>query len=160
MKIATLIARIFLGLLFLVFGLNGFLHFIPMQPPTGLAGQYMGALFLSHYLVVVFVLEAVGGLLLLINRYVPLALVLPAVGAIGKDVLLFLVGEPLLLVSTQRLQLSAALLPAKYALAHLAPLTRQAGSSLRVASGACDYNLTLHRRAISTRIGSGDMKWV
>ena len=78
MKIATLIARIFLGLLFLVFGLNGFLHFIPMQPPTGLAGQYMGALFLSHYLVVVFALQAVGGLLLLINRYVPLALVLLA----------------------------------------------------------------------------------
>jgi putative oxidoreductase len=47
MKIATLIARILLGLLFLVFGLNGFLHFIPMTPPPGLAGQYMGALFLA-----------------------------------------------------------------------------------------------------------------
>lgn len=87
MKIATLIARIFLGLLFLVFGLNGFLHFIPMQPPTGLAGQYMGALFLSHYLVVVFVLEAVGGLLLLINRYVPLALVL--LGPVIVNIVLF-----------------------------------------------------------------------
>jgi putative oxidoreductase len=87
MKIATLIARILLGLLFLVFGLNGFLHFIPMQPPTGLAGQYMGALFLSHYLVVVFVLEAVGGLLLLINRYVPLALVL--LGPVIVNIALF-----------------------------------------------------------------------
>lgn len=87
MKIATLIARILLGLLFLVFGLNGFLHFIPMQPPTGLAGQYMGALFLSHYLVVVFVLEAVGGLLLLINRYVPLALVL--LGPVIVNIVLF-----------------------------------------------------------------------
>ena len=87
MKIATLIARILLGLLFLVFGLNGFLHFIPMQSPTGLAGQYMGALFLSHYLVVVFVLEAVGGLLLLINRYVPLALVL--LGPVIVNIVLF-----------------------------------------------------------------------
>ena len=56
MKIATIIARSLLGLLFLVFGLNGFLHFIPMPPPTGLAGQYMGALFVSHYLVAVFLL--------------------------------------------------------------------------------------------------------
>jgi putative oxidoreductase len=87
MKVATSIARILLGLLFLVFGLNGFLHFIPMQPPTGLAGQYMGALFLSHYLVVVFVLEAAGGLLLLINRYVPLALVL--LGPVIVNIVLF-----------------------------------------------------------------------
>ncbi len=87
MKIVTLVARILLGLLFLVFGLNGFLHFIPMQPPTGLAGQYMGALFLSHYLVVVFALEAVGGLLLLINRYVPLALVL--LGPVIVNIVLF-----------------------------------------------------------------------
>ncbi len=87
MKIATLIARILLGLLFLVFGLNGFLHFIPMPPPTGLAGQYMGALFLSHYLAVVFALEAVGGLLLLLNRYVPLALVL--LGPVLVNIVLF-----------------------------------------------------------------------
>ena len=76
MKIAVLIARILLGLLFAVFGLNGFLHFIPMKPPTGLAGQYMGALFVSHYLVVVFLLQLIGGVLLLLNRFVPLALLL------------------------------------------------------------------------------------
>jgi putative oxidoreductase len=57
MKIATLIARILLGLLFLVFGLNGFLHFIPMSPPSGLAGQYMGVLFISHYLTFVFAVQ-------------------------------------------------------------------------------------------------------
>src|ERR1700734_918159 len=74
MKIAVLIARILLGLLFAVFGLNGFLHFIPMPPPSGLAGQYMGALYVSHYLVVVFLLQLVGGGLLLANRFVPLAL--------------------------------------------------------------------------------------
>ena len=76
MKIAVTVARILLGLLFTVFGLNGFLHFIPMKPPTGLAGQYMGALFVSHYLAVVFLVQLVGGLLLLANRYVPLALIL------------------------------------------------------------------------------------
>jgi len=77
MKIATLIARILLGLVFLVFGLNGFLNFLNMGPmPTGLAGQFMGALFLSHYYWVVAVLQIVGGLLLLVNRFVPLALVL------------------------------------------------------------------------------------
>jgi uncharacterized membrane protein YphA (DoxX/SURF4 family) len=87
MKIATLIARILLGLLFLVFGLNGFLHFIPMAPPTGLAGQYMGALFLSHYLVAVFLLQTIGGALLLANRFVPLALVL--LGPVLVNILLF-----------------------------------------------------------------------
>jgi putative oxidoreductase len=87
MKIATSIARILLGLLFLVFGLNGFLHFIPMAPPAGLAGQYMGALFLSHYLVAVFLLEIIGGALLLANRFVPLALVL--LGPVLVNALLF-----------------------------------------------------------------------
>jgi putative oxidoreductase len=87
MKIATLIARILLGLLFLVFGLNGFLHFIPMTPPVGLAGQYMGALFLSHYLVAVFLLQTIGGALLLADRFVPLALVL--LGPVLVNILLF-----------------------------------------------------------------------
>jgi putative oxidoreductase len=87
MKITTLIARILLGLLFLVFGLNGFLHFIPMSPPPGLAGQYMGALFVSHYLVVVFLVQVIGGALLLANRFVPLALIL--LGPILVNILLF-----------------------------------------------------------------------
>jgi putative oxidoreductase len=87
MKIATLIARILLGLLFLVFGLNGFLHFIPMTPPAGLAGQYMGVLFLSHYLVAVFLLQVIGGALLLANRFIPLALIL--LGPVLVNILLF-----------------------------------------------------------------------
>jgi len=87
MKIAILIARVLLGLLFLVFGLNGFLHFIPMAPPAGLAGQYMGALFLSHYLVAVFLLQTIGGVLLLANRFVPLALIL--LGPVLVNILLF-----------------------------------------------------------------------
>ncbi len=75
MKIAVLIARILLGLLFLVFGLNGFLNFIPTGPmPSGLAGQFITALLQSHYVLVVCVLEIAGGALLLANRYVPLGL--------------------------------------------------------------------------------------
>ena len=76
MKIASLLARVLLGLVFLVFGLNGFFHFIPMPPPAGLAGQFMGVVFASHYWVLIFAVQALGGLLLLVNRYVPLALVL------------------------------------------------------------------------------------
>ncbi len=77
MKILTLIARLLLGLIFFVLGLNGFLNFLSMGPmPTGLAGQFIGALILSHYFWVVAALQVVGGALLLVNRFVPLALVL------------------------------------------------------------------------------------
>jgi putative oxidoreductase len=78
MRIASTIARYLLGLIFTVFGLNGFLHFLPMPAPTGLAGQFMGALFQSHYLVVVFLLQLIGGVLLLSGFYVPLGLTLLA----------------------------------------------------------------------------------
>jgi putative oxidoreductase len=88
MKIAFLIARNLLGLLFLVFGLNGFLHFIPQPPlPDGVAKQFLGALAVSHYMVPVFLLQLTGGILLLANRFVPLALVL--LGPIIVNVLLF-----------------------------------------------------------------------
>lgn len=103
MRIATLIARILLGLVFLVFGLNGFLHFIPMQPPKGLAGQYLGVLFASHYMVPIFLLQVIGGALLLANRFVPLALAV--LGPVLVNILLFHTlmapeGLPLALVST------------------------------------------------------------
>ena len=77
MKIATIIARVLLGLIFLVFGLNVFLHFIPMPPPPkNAAGAFMGALFSSGYLYAVKCFEIAGGLLLLIGRKVPLGLTL------------------------------------------------------------------------------------
>lgn len=77
MKIATLIARLLLGLIFLVFGLNGFLNFLDMGPmPTGLAGQFIGALAQSHYFKFVAAVQVIGGALLLVNRFVPLALVI------------------------------------------------------------------------------------
>ena len=64
--------------MFLVFGLNGFLNFIPAPPPTGIAGQFIGAMFVSHYLAAVFVLEIVAGVMLLANRFVPAALTILA----------------------------------------------------------------------------------
>ena len=81
MKTTSLIARLLLGLIFVVFGLNGFLHFIPMPPPTGVAGQFFGAIFASRYWVVIFGVQIIGGLLLLINRFVPLALATRSGGA-------------------------------------------------------------------------------
>ena len=79
MKIATVIARVLLGLIFVVFGSNIFLHFIPMPPPPPtLAGDFTKALFLSHYLHVVAVFQMVDGLLLVIGRLVSLGLVLLA----------------------------------------------------------------------------------
>jgi putative oxidoreductase len=78
MKTLVLISRLLLGLIFTVFGLNGFLHFIPAPMPSGIAGQYVGALFVSHYLAVVFVLELVAGVLLLVNRFVRAALTILA----------------------------------------------------------------------------------
>ena len=73
MKYVFVIARVLLGLVFTVFGLNGFLHFLPTPPVPGLAGQFMGALLGSHYYVIAFGAQLIGGLLLLSNRYVPLA---------------------------------------------------------------------------------------
>lgn len=88
MKIVSLISRILLGVIFVVFGLNGFLHFIPMgAPPSGVAGKFFEALFLSKYLVAVFTVQLVGGVLLLANRYVPLALTI--LGPVIVNILLF-----------------------------------------------------------------------
>jgi hypothetical protein len=72
MKIASLVARYLAGVIFLVMGLNGFLNFIPFPPPAGVAGQFMGALYVSHYLWVIFAFQVIAGVLLLLNRYVPL----------------------------------------------------------------------------------------
>jgi putative oxidoreductase len=87
MKIASTISRYLLGLIFLLFGLNGFLHFIPLPPPTGTAAQFFGALFVSGFYVVIFFLQIVPAVLLLINRYVPLALTI--LGPIIVNILCF-----------------------------------------------------------------------
>jgi uncharacterized membrane protein YphA (DoxX/SURF4 family) len=88
MKIATIIARVLLGLMFVVFGANIFLHFIPMPPQKpSLATDFAKALMESHYVHVVGFLQVTGGLLLLIGRYVPLGLTL--LGPVIVNILLF-----------------------------------------------------------------------
>lgn len=78
-NIATLAARLLLGLIFFVFGLNGFLHFIPMPPPSGEGGAFLMALFATGYMFpLIKGIEVIGGALLLANRAVPFALVILA----------------------------------------------------------------------------------
>ena len=79
MKTATVIARILLGLMFIIFGSNFFLNFIPMPPPPpGLAGDYFKVFAASGYMYVVGAMQLLSGLLLLIGRFVPLALTILA----------------------------------------------------------------------------------
>jgi len=88
MKIAAAIARYLLGLMFLVFGLNGILHFIPTGPmPAGPAGQFAALLMDTHYFYAVGLVMVVSAILFLINRFVPLALVL--LGPVLVNILLF-----------------------------------------------------------------------
>ena len=79
MKVLTIIARILLGLIFVVFGSNAFLHFLPMpEPPPNLAGDYTRVFLASGYVYVIGALQVISGLLLLIGRFVPLALTILA----------------------------------------------------------------------------------
>jgi putative oxidoreductase len=79
MKILTIIARILLGLIFVFFGSNGLLHFLPMPPlPQGVTGEYLHAFFASGYVYVISGFQVAGGLLLLIGRFVPLGLTILA----------------------------------------------------------------------------------
>lgn len=87
MKIAALVARILLGLVFLTFGLDKFIHFIPAQMPPGVAGEFAGILYTTHYLLIIGTIETITGLLFLLNRYVPLALTL--VGPVIVNILIF-----------------------------------------------------------------------
>jgi hypothetical protein len=86
MKLTSIIARYLLGLIFLVFGLNLSFHFLPMGPmPTGTAGQFFGALLITHYIHFVALFQVVPAILLLINRYVPLGLALLAPVIVNID---------------------------------------------------------------------------
>src|ERR1700758_3416211 len=75
-KIVGAIARYLLGLIFLVFGSNNFLHFLNAPLPPGQAGQFAGLLFATHYFYVVGVIMVISALLLLSNRFVGLGLTL------------------------------------------------------------------------------------
>jgi putative oxidoreductase len=87
MKIAVLVARILLGLIFVFFGLNGFLNFLHAPMPTGPAGQFIGVLFGSFYMHFIFLVQLVGGVLLLSGQFIPFALVL--LGPVLVNILLF-----------------------------------------------------------------------
>ncbi len=79
MKTTSTIARYLLGLMFTVFGLNGFLNFIHQPPPANpLALQFFVAISSSHFAAFFFAVQVVGGLLLLSGFFVPLALTLLA----------------------------------------------------------------------------------
>ena len=94
---AVLVARVLVGLPFLVFGLQHFLHFLPMPTPDfpENAMKFITALGASGYMNVVKVLEIVGGALVLSGRLVPLGLVI--VTPVAVNIALFdilMVGQP------------------------------------------------------------------
>lgn len=78
MKWVVLGARLLLGLVFFVFGLNGLLNFLHAPPMAGDAGTWAGIMANHHWMTFVAVVQVIGGLLLLVNRFVPLALTLLA----------------------------------------------------------------------------------
>jgi len=87
MKLVFLIARILLGVMFTVFGLNGFFHFIPQPMPTGDALAYFVVLGGTGYIKFVFAIQLVSGVLFLLGKYVPLALTL--IAPVIVNILLF-----------------------------------------------------------------------
>jgi len=87
MKNAILAARLLLGIAFVVFGINFWLKFLSIPPPSGLAGQFMGALYTSGFLAVVKGLEVAGGLALISKRFAPVGLVI--LGPIVANIVLY-----------------------------------------------------------------------
>ena len=74
----VLVARILLGIVFVFFGLNIILQFLKMPPPPGDAGEFATILSVHGIMRVVGLLQIIAGVLLLVGRYVPLALVILA----------------------------------------------------------------------------------
>jgi len=87
MKIATIIAQVLMGLVFVVFGSNAFLNFIHAPLPPGPGGEFAKLLSESHYGSFVGGVQVAGGALLLVNRFVPLGLTL--LGPVICNILLF-----------------------------------------------------------------------
>lgn len=81
--ILPLIARVLVGLAFVIFGANFYLQFLPAPAPAPDAGAFIGALFAGKILAIIKPIEIVAGLALLGNRFVPLALALLAPIEIG-----------------------------------------------------------------------------
>ena len=79
MRYVVLICRVLLGLMFFVLGLNNILGFLKMSPPGNPdALTFLTILHVSHWMTFVGALMTIAGLLLLVNRFVPLALTLLA----------------------------------------------------------------------------------
>ena len=76
MKYAIIAARLLLALIFIVFSLNFWLHFITMPPPPDGSAAYLGLLVTSGYLAAVKVFELLGGLLMLSRRFAPFGLII------------------------------------------------------------------------------------
>jgi len=88
MKYVIVIARVLLGLVFVVFGSNAFLKFMPMPEIPGQAGAFITALMSSGYMYVIAVLQVLGGLCLLLGaRFVPLGLTM--LGPVIVNILLY-----------------------------------------------------------------------
>jgi uncharacterized membrane protein YphA (DoxX/SURF4 family) len=88
MTILTVIVRLLLGLMFVVFGLNAFLQFMPVPPlPDTPSGRFLGALISSGYIYAIAVCQVLGGLLLMVGRFVPLGLLL--LGPVIVNIVLF-----------------------------------------------------------------------
>jgi uncharacterized membrane protein YphA (DoxX/SURF4 family) len=102
-----IVARILLGLVFFVFGLNGFLHFIPQPPISGPPADFLGAMIATGYLFSLLkATEVVCGALLLAGRFVPLALTMLA--PVLVNIVFFhaflepaMIGLPLVLVAIE-----------------------------------------------------------
>jgi hypothetical protein len=101
-KIAATIARYLMGVIFLFFGSNMLFHFLPNPPmPPGPMANFSTAMAESHYTIVVGLCQAIPAILLLINRYVPLALTVLAaelVNIINFHLTMQLAGLPMALV--------------------------------------------------------------
>ena len=79
MKIAVLIARVLLGLAFLIFGANILFPFIPMKPQPPSDGTTLAMIMTAHkWMAFVGLIQVVGGLLLLVGRFIPFALTILA----------------------------------------------------------------------------------
>lgn len=84
----TLAARIVFGLAFTVFGINGFLNFLPPPEPSPEGGAFLGALMdTGYFFPFLKIVETVCGLLILIGRYVPLALTV--IASVVVNILLY-----------------------------------------------------------------------
>lgn len=78
MRYVILGARILVGVIFVFFGLNGLLHFFNPELPAGDALTWFGIMAGHHWMNFVAVVQLVGGILLLVGRFVPLGLTLLA----------------------------------------------------------------------------------